>query len=167
VPAIIMDHGLGIADAAGVMGIVGFGLLSGRLIVGALLDRFWGPGIAFPVLALPALACFLLLGTSSDYGTIAAAAFMLGFAAGAEADLIAFLAARYFGMAHYGRIYGMLYMPFAMMSAISPLLYGIVRDRVGSYDPMLTAAALMFVTGGALLLLMGGYDRLNWSQDED
>lgn len=166
-PAIIMDHGLGIADAAGVMGIVGFGLLSGRLIVGALLDRFWGPGIAFPVLSLPALACYLLIGTGSDYGTIAAAAFMLGFAAGAEADLIAFLAARYFGMAHYGRIYGMLYMPFAMMSAVSPLLYGIIRDRVGSYDPMLTAAALMFVTGGALLLLMGGYDRLKWSQGDD
>lgn len=166
-PAIIKDHGLGIADAAGVMGIVGMGLLAGRLIVGALLDRFWGPGIAFPVLCLPAVACYLLLGTASDYGMIAAAAFMLGFAAGAEADLIAFLAARYFGMAHYGRIYGMLYMPFAMMSAISPLLYGIVRDTAGSYDPMLTAAGTMFVVGGALLLLMGGYDRLKWSSHEN
>lgn len=166
-PAIIMDHGLGIGEAAGVMGIVGLGLLSGRLIVGAMLDRFWGPGVGFPVLCLPAIACYLLLGTGSVYGTIASAAFLLGFAAGAESDLIAFLAARYFGMAQFGRIYGVLYMPFATMTALSPVLYGIVRDRVGSYDPMLTAAALMFVTGGALLLLMGGYDRLNWSQHED
>ncbi len=85
------------------------------------------------------------------------AAFLLGFAAGAESDLIAFLSARYFGMAHFGRIYGMLYMPFGLFSAISPLLYGLVRDRTGSYDMMLTAAAVMFVAGGALLLLLGRY----------
>lgn len=166
-PAIIKDHGLGIGDAAGIMGIVGLGLLSGRLIVGALLDRFWGPGVGFPVLCLPALACYLLLGTGSDFGMIALAAFLLGFAAGAESDLIAFLAARYFGMAQFGRIYGFLYMPFATMTALSPVLYGIVRDTAGSYDPMLAGAALMFVTGGALLLLMGGYDRLKWSHNED
>ena len=85
------------------------------------------------------------------------AAFLLGFAAGAESDLIAFLAARYFGMAYFGRIYGMLYMPFGLFSAISPLVYGIVRDRTGSYDPVLTVAAGMFVVGGALLLAMGRY----------
>jgi hypothetical protein len=81
----------------------------------------------------------------------------LGFAAGAESDLIAFLAARYFGMAHFGRIYGMLYMPFGLMSAISPVIYGTVRVKTGSYDGMLMAAAAMFVIGGALLLLLGRY----------
>lgn len=166
-PAIIKDHGLGIGDAAGIMGIVGLGLLSGRLIVGALLDRLWGPGVGFPVLCLPAIACWLLLGSDSTYALIATAAFLLGFAAGAESDLIAFLAARYFGMAQFGRIYGVLYMPFATMTAVSPVLYGMVRDRAGSYDPMLSTAALMFVIGGGLLLLMGGYDRLKWSRNEN
>jgi MFS transporter, OFA family, oxalate/formate antiporter len=88
---------------------------------------------------------------------ISAAAFLLGFAAGAESDLIAFLAARYFGMAHFGRIYGMLYMPFGLMSAISPLVYGIVRDKTGSYDPVLQIAMIGFVLGGGLLLLLGRY----------
>ena len=82
---------------------------------------------------------------------------MLGFAAGAESDVIAYLAAKYFGMAHYGRIYGLLYMPFGMGSAISPILYGAVRDATGNYDMMLTAAAGMFAIGGGLLLLMGRY----------
>ncbi len=48
-------------------------------------------------------------------------------------------------------------MPFGIGSAISPIVYGRVRDVTGSYDPMLTAAMLMFVTGGALLLLLGRY----------
>jgi MFS transporter, OFA family, oxalate/formate antiporter len=156
-PAIVKDHGLQAKDAAGIMGIVGVGLLVGRIGVGFLLDRIWGPAVAFPVLCLPALACYLLMGTSSDVAMISVAAFLLGFAAGAESDLIAFLAARYFGMAHFGRIYGMLYMPFGLMSAISPLIYGITRDKAGSYDPVLSVAAVVFIIGGALLLLLGRY----------
>lgn len=156
-PSIVGDHGIDRAAAAGIMGTVGLGLLCGRVGVGFLLDRFWGPLVAFPVLCLPAAACLLLTGTSSDMTMISIAAFLLGFAAGAESDLIAFLAARYFGMAHFGRIYGMLYMPFGLMSAISPVIYGTVRVKTGSYDPMLMAAAAMFVIGGALLLLLGRY----------
>ena len=156
-PAIVGDHGIGRSAAAGIMGIVGIGLLCGRIGVGFLLDRIWGPAVAFPVLCLPAIACYLLLGTSSEMMMISFAAFFLGFAAGAESDLIAFLAARYFGMAHFGRIYGMLYMPFGLMSAISPVIYGTVRVKTGSYDGMLMAAAAMFVIGGALLLLLGRY----------
>ncbi len=156
-PAIVGDHGIDRSAAAGIMGIVGIGLLCGRIGVGFLLDRVWGPAVAFPVLCLPALACYLLLGTSSEMMMISVAAFFLGFAAGAESDLIAFLAARYFGMAHFGRIYGMLYMPFGLMSAISPVIYGTVRVKTGSYDGMLMAAAAMFVIGGALLLLLGRY----------
>jgi MFS transporter, OFA family, oxalate/formate antiporter len=156
-PAIVKDHGIDAKGAAGIMGVIGIGLLIGRVGVGFLLDRIWGPAIAFPVLCLPAFACYLLLGTGSDMAMISVAAFLLGFAAGAESDLIAFLAARYFGMAHFGRIYGMLYMPFGLMSAVSPLVYGIVRDKMGSYDPVLWVAAFVFVTGGALLLLLGRY----------
>lgn len=156
-PAIVGDHGIDRAAAAGVMGIVGIGLLCGRIGVGFLLDRIWGPAVAFPVLCLPAIACYLLMGTSSEMQIISIAAFFLGFAAGAESDLIAFLAARYFGMAHFGRIYGMLYMPFGLMSAISPVVYGTVRVKTGSYDQMLIAASVMFVVGGAMLLLLGRY----------
>jgi MFS family permease len=156
-PSIVGDHGIDRAAAAGIMGIVGIGLLCGRIGVGFMLDRIWGPAVAFPVLCLPAIACYLLLGTSTEMTMISVAAFFLGFAAGAESDLIAFLAARYFGMAHFGRIYGMLYMPFGLMSAISPVIYGTVRVKTGSYDGMLMAAAAMFVIGGAMLLLLGRY----------
>lgn len=156
-PSIVGDHGIDRAAAAGIMGIVGIGLLCGRVGVGFMLDRVWGPAVAFPVLCLPAIAMYLLMGTSSEMQIISVAAFFLGFAAGAESDLIAFLAARYFGMAHFGRIYGMLYMPFGLMSAISPVIYGTVRVKTGSYDGMLMAAAAMFVIGGALLLLLGRY----------
>ena len=89
--------------------------------------------------------------------TITLAALLLGLAAGAESDLIAYLASRYFGMAHFGRIYGLLYLPFGLMSAVSPLIYGIVRDRTGTYDPALTIAVGLFILGALLLLGLGRY----------
>ena len=150
-------HGFAPSTAASVMGVVALGILSGRVIVGLLFDRLWAPGVAFPVLLLPAVACFMLMGTAANLPAIMAGGFMLGFAAGAESDVIAFLAAKYFGMAHYGRIYGVLYMPFGIGSAISPILYGAVRDATGGYDAMLMAASVMFGIGGALLLTLGRY----------
>jgi MFS family permease len=163
---IVRDHGFDIGTAASIAGIVGVGILVGRLSVGFLLDRFWGPAVAFPALCVPAAACFMLMGTDTDLALISGAAFMLGFAAGAESDLIAFLAARYFGMAHFGRIYGMLYMPFGLFSAISPIVYGRVRDTTGSYDGMLLVAAGLFIVGATLLLGLGRYPDLKAAQPQ-
>jgi len=156
---IVALHGFAPETAASVLGVVALGILTGRIGVGLLFDRFWAPGIAFPAMLLPAVACFLLMGTGSALATVMAGGFLLGFAAGAESDVIAFLAARYFGLRYYGRIYGALYMPFGIGSAISPILYGRVRDVTGSYDPMLGAAIVMFAAGGALLLTLGRYPR--------
>jgi MFS family permease len=145
------------ADGAGIMGMIGVALMAGRIVTGWLFDRFWAPLVTLPILLVPALAAWLLLGTGTDQGTIYLAAFMLGFAAGAESDVIAYLASRYFGLAHYGKIYGMLYMPFGVASAISPVLYGRVRDTTGSYDGMLQLAMILFAAGALLLLTLGRY----------
>jgi OFA family oxalate/formate antiporter-like MFS transporter len=156
-PEIIKQHGMGAAEGASIMGMIGLALMAGRVITGWLLDRIWAPIVCLPILLIPALACYWLMGTSSDVQTIYIAAFMLGFAAGAESDLIAYLASRYFGMAHYGKIYGMLYMPFGIASAISPVLYGRVRDVTGSYDQMLYTAMFLFAAGAVLLVTLGRY----------
>lgn len=156
-PEIVKLHGFPPERAANIMQILGLAILSGRLVTGFLLDRFWAPAVCLPILSLPAIAAFSLAGTAPDFALVAAAAFLLGFAAGAESDLIAYLASRYFGMANYGRIYGTLYMAFALASAISPAIYGRVRDVTGTYDPMLFAAAGLFVGGALLLLTLGRY----------
>lgn len=156
-PAILLDRGIDAGDAASVMGVLGLGILSGRVITGALLDRFWQGFIAFPLLCLPAVSCYVLLGNDITFTLAALSGFLFGFAAGAESDLIAYLTGRYFGMANYGKIYGMLYMPFGLFSAASPLLYAYVRDTTGSYNPILTIAIFGFIIGGGLLLLLGRY----------
>ena len=156
-PRMLALRGLEASTAATVMGVLGVGIFTGRLITGALLDRFWQGFVAFPLLCLPAITMILLLGDTLTLPWALLAGFLLGFAAGAESDLIAYLTGRYFGMAHYGKIYGMFYLPFGVFSAISPVVYAQVFDRTGSFDPILTLAIGGFVIGGGLLLLLGRY----------
>ena len=137
--------------------IVGVGILIGRVSVGLLFDRFWAPGVACVVLSLPALSAYLFIGGHSDLAVLKMAAFLLGLAAGAESDVLAFLTARYFGMANYGRIYGAFYLFFGICSGISPKLYSRAVGNTGSYDPMLQIAIFCFLGGAALLLLLGRY----------
>lgn len=147
-------------QAAGVMGWLGLSILVGRVLAGFLLDRFWAPLVTLPLLSLPAISCALLAGDGLTWPTALFAAVLLGLAAGAESDLIAYLAGRYFGMAHYGKIYGMLYMAFGLASAASPAAYGWVRDANGNYDAILTVAMGLFVVGAVLLLGLGKYPEL-------
>lgn len=156
-PAMLSDRGIDAQTAAFVMSMLGAGIIAGRLITGMLLDRFWQGVVAFPLLCLPSISCIILLGDGMSIPLAATAGFLLGFAAGAESDLIAYLTGRYFGMAHYGKIYGMLYVPFGLFSALSPILYAYVRDTAGSYDPILSVATYTFVIGGGLLLFLGRY----------
>jgi len=160
-PAMLADRGIPAQGAASVMGILGLGILSGRIITGLLLDRFWAGFVAFPLLCLPALSSWILLDPAPGFTLAALAGFLLGFAAGAESDLIAYLTGRYFGMAHYGKIYGMLYMPFGVFSAISPIIYSSVRDSTGSYDQILFIAIFGYIIGGALLMALGRYPVLS------
>ncbi|HEX8757309.1 MAG TPA: MFS transporter [Steroidobacteraceae bacterium] len=150
-------HGLSARASASVITLTAFGILFSRLLTGILMDHLWAPAIACPAMLVTALACWMLLGTAGNAPSIMIAGFLLGFAVGAESDIIAYLAAKYFGMAHYGRIYGTLYLAFVIGASISPILYGMVRDRTGSYDSILIADIFMFAATGAVLLLLGRY----------
>jgi MFS family permease len=156
-PSMLKAQGFEASQQAFVVSMFGISIFAGRIITGALVDRFWAPLVTLPILCLPAISCVLLAGDGLGFTTAVIAALLLGFSSGAETDLVAFLAGRYFGMANYGRIYGSLYMVFGIASALSPLAYGRVRDVTGSYDLILYVAGAMFVVGGFLLLALGRY----------
>ena len=67
---------------------------------------------------------------------------------------------RVFYALHYGKLYGLLYIPFGLSSAVAPAVYGWVRDTNGDYDPMLYVAMGLYVFGALLLLTLGRYPDL-------
>jgi MFS transporter, OFA family, oxalate/formate antiporter len=154
---LLQDRDYSAVDAARIAGLIGVTIMFGRLFTGFLIDRFWAPGIAFPLLVLPAFACIALTGTEITPTVAVLAAMAVGLAAGAETDLVAFLTARYFGLKHYGRIYGLLYAFFALASGLGPFMFGRGFDLAGNYDLVLYTAAGMVVVGATLLLSLGRY----------
>ncbi|MEL7029870.1 MAG: MFS transporter [Pseudomonadota bacterium] len=143
--------------AAAMAGLIGVTVIVGRIVAGLLLDRYWGPAVAFAFLATPTISCLILAG--GGFGPIftALAVALIGLAAGAEFDLIAYFASRYFGMKNYGKIYAGQFVFFALGAGLSPALFGAVFDNTGSYNLILYIAAGFFAFGGGILLTLGRY----------
>jgi MFS transporter, OFA family, oxalate/formate antiporter len=86
------------------------------------------------------------------------AAVLLGFAQGAEYDFLAYLTARYFGMAHYGRIYGRIVIPIIIATAVGA--FGVGYPGTCSARSMRCCRSSAAVRAGALsMLALGRYPR--------
>lgn len=145
------------AAAARVAGVTGLAVIVGRILTGVLVDRFWAPGVACAVLALPAASCLLLAFSVGGVAGAVVAVVLLGLAAGAEFDLLAYFVSRYFGTRHYGVLYACQYAVFRVALGTGPVVYGVVFDSRGSYTVVLIAAAVLLPFGSLLLLALGAY----------
>jgi len=155
IPA-MTDAGMTSSEAASVLSFYGGSIIFGRVAVGYLVDRFWAPGVAFFSMCLPVIGCLMLLQVQGFLWASVAAA-LIGFAAGAELDLMSFLAARYFGLKHYAKIYSILYMSLAICSGTAPMLFARVYDMTSNYEFGFYVAAVLFAFGGFLVLALGRY----------
>lgn len=153
----LTDSGLTREDAAAMAGFIGISVLLGRIITGFLLDYVRASILSTVVMALPAIGCLLWgLGVAGSSGPLLAAIFV-GLAGGAEFDLVAYMTSRYFGLRHYGKLYGILFSSVIAGAAIGPLMFGFGFDILGSYAPVLITAAALFVIGGVSQLFLGKY----------
>ncbi|HEX7855691.1 MAG TPA: MFS transporter [Sphingobium sp.] len=152
-----------LAEIGRVTASFGLAVIAGRIIGGWLLDRFWAPACAFAILLVPAAGCWLLSGESLTHQGAFAAVICIGFGAGFEFDLLAYLISRYFGQRNYGVIYGTFYTVIAFGGGLGPVVYGYAFDTMGNYGAALLLGIGCVIVGGALLLALGRYPE--WDQD--
>ena len=153
----MLSKGFGAGQEVLLASFIGYSVIVGRILGGYLIDRIWAPAVAFVMLSLPAISCLMLQGPQDSFVYAATAVAILGFAAGVEYDLMAFLVSRYFGLKNYGAIYGFLYAFFAAGAGFGPVIYGKSFERTGSYDSMLMIGAGVLIAGTLPLLLLGKY----------
>lgn len=151
----LRDMGLSAEAASLVFSCFGVSLIFGRIAVGYLLDRFWPPGIAALSLALPAIGCFVYLQDTTQLPLLIGAAICIGFGAGAEFDIAAFLIARYFGLKDYGRLFGFHQGLLTVASALAPLLFASLLSYTGNYTAMLIYSLACSIIGPLMLLTLG------------
>ena len=158
------DDGFSREQAATIQSVFGISIIVGRVVVGYLCDRYWAPGIACVCLLMPTVGTLIFYGDQS-FVMAAIASFTIGFAAGAELDLMAFLAAKYFGLKHYAKIYSVLYATLAVCSGTAPMAFASVYDITGSYDTGFVAATILFLVASAMVLALGRYPKTFSSPD--
>lgn len=98
---------------------------------------------------------------SNPVSQTAAAAF--GLALGAEVDVIAYLASRYFGLKNFGGLLGGLVAALSLGTAFGPLAAGANSDHFGGYSNFLILT--MILMGASSLTLASLKAPPNWTVD--
>jgi MFS family permease len=152
---LLLANGVTGTGAATMLMAVQFGMLIGRFLTGIALDRFKPYLVSFLMLATPSIGLFIFASGYNAPALLTFAMFCIGFAFGAEGDLVAFLVARQFGVKVYGSVMGLVTFAMSLSTASGAMLLGVILDRTGHFDLFLVIAGTSVLLGAALLLLLG------------
>ncbi|MDB5725426.1 MAG: hypothetical protein JWQ16_2180 [Novosphingobium sp.] len=149
--SLLRERGFSPAAAAQVQSLIGVAVLAGRLVSGAALDRCPPRWVAATAFTASALGCALLL--LSNPFLMGVAALAIGLTIGAELDIMAYFISRYFGLANFGRLYGLAYGGLIFAGGASPLLITALAG-MGGYSLALIVSTIGTFAGALILLTM-------------
>ena len=156
---ILTDRGAEPLAAAGIASLIGVFSIFGRLGTGFLLDRAPAHIVGACVCLMPIGASALLImdGSSAVNQMLAAAIF--GLTLGSEVDVIAYLAARHFGLKNFAALYGALITALAVGTSFGPVSAGAVFDQYNSYAPFLVFTAIIMAVSSLSILSLEPFGR--------
>jgi predicted MFS family arabinose efflux permease len=157
--SVLVERGITEHNATWFLSLLAVSVMLSRLAVGRVLDLKHPARSSAIVMGLAAIGSGLLL-TPPATPVTGLATVLVGFSIGAELDLMAYFCARLFGLRHYAAIYGLLAMFFYVGMALGGFGYGLMRDRLGSYEPALLMTTVLLALGGCLFLRL---DRRAWT----
>jgi MFS family permease len=108
-----------------------------------------------PVLMAEGLGAALLMGEGLSTGALMLCVALMGFAAGAEYDVLAFMTSRFFGLTHYGKIYATMLVPISIATSAGAVAFGRIRDASGSFEAAWPVVLVVCGIGAALQLALG------------
>jgi MFS family permease len=155
-PTLLMDRGFTAQRAAIGSSVVGVAVIVGRVVCGWLMDRLFAPRVGMLFYAFSAAGLVLLWAAPAGF-SVFFAAFLIGLGMGAEIDMMAYLASRYFGLRSFATVYGYTFAAFMIAGALGALMMGAVFDHFHSYSVGLGVAAIGSLGAVALLALLGPY----------
>jgi MFS family permease len=149
---------LGVSGAGWLVSGAGVAAFIGRLVLARIVDRVEVRALAYLMLAVQVLA-LLAMARWPTAPVMVAASLVYGYGIGHTTTLGPVVVRREFGAAAFGATYGVAATFIQMTSAIGPALYGVLRDAVGGYGPVLVIAALINAVACAILLVGGRLGR--------
>lgn len=152
----LIDRGMSGADAAFAASLMGITILVVRLPIGYFMDHIFAPRIAQACFLASSVGIALLaLGATGSMAFLATV--LAGFSIGAEIDLLAFLAGRYFGLKNYGEIFGYLFAAMMLGVSLGPPSFGLCFDIMGNYTAVLYLGSAMLLIAIAIAQFLPPY----------
>ena len=140
----LSDRGMSSRNAAFAASLVGITILLVRVPIGYLMDRFFAPRVAQCCFIISTVGIAMFAAGASGFPAYIAA-ILVGFSIGAEIDLLAFLAGRYFGLRNYGEVFGMLFASMMLGVSLGPPTFGFCFDLTGDYSLVLYLSCLVLI----------------------
>ena len=153
---ILTDRGIPRDTATTAVAAAGLSLILGRLLSGFALDRLFAAAVATVFFTVPLIG-MAMLGAGAPAAWAVPAAVLLGLGIGAEGDIMAYLTSRYFGMAHFGVIYGCVLAFFTLGSGLGPWVMARAFDALHSYVPGLIGLGVATLAAIAIIATLGPY----------
>jgi len=147
----LIERGFPESSAVNAAAELGLAVIVGRVLLGFLVDRFRPPLVAFAFLMLPVGSCLILLTGLPPL----AAVLLLGLAAGAEIDLLAYFVSRYFTIDHYGATYGWALSIFSLGAGVGPVLVALAYDLTHAYRVVLIVSACVITIAASCIGFLG------------
>lgn len=154
--SILGERSIPRGTAAALAGLIGLAGFAGRLITGALLDRFPAPQVGVVIYSLVAMSCGVLLPSNFDVYRAVLITVAIGFCLGAELDIMAYLCARLFGLASFGALFGVLTGIISLGAGLGPVVGAAIREHGGSYVPLAYLCLMLFAGSAACLWTLSG-----------
>lgn len=155
----LTDRGMPTERAALAASSIGITIVIARAVIGYLIDHFFAPRVALLFFLASAVGIAIL--AAGGIGAWAfLAAVLVGLSIGAELDLMAYLTTRYFGLKHFGTVYGVMFAALLVGTSLGPVSYGAAYELSGSYINVLFVCAALNAGASLLLLLLPPYPDL-------
>jgi MFS family permease len=163
---IVRDTGLSARDASLIISVYALGVIAGRLLCGAALDRYPAHLVAALALGLPGIGLALLATGVPSALVMSAGVLLLGLSLGAEGDIGGYLAMTYFGVEVYSTVVGLIIGSLALSSALGSLLLSAGLNLTGSFAPFLPFAGAAAVLGSLLFYRLKHLPRVRRGGEE-
>ena len=155
----LLENGIDGQGASIMFTALSVGMLSGRFVTGVALDRLPPYLVAFVTLALPSLGIYVIASSFDAAPVLMASVFFLGFAFGAEGDIVGYLVAKKFGVEIYGSVMGLLTSIMSASASLGAILLSFTLARTGNFNLFLTIVGTTVIIGASLFLLLHREER--------
>lgn len=155
----LLENGIDGQGASIMFTALSLGMLAGRFVTGVALDRLPPYLVAFVTLAVPSLGIYVIASAHDAAPVLMASVFLLGFAFGAEGDIVGYLVAKKFGVEIYGSVMGLLTSIMSASASLGAILLSFTLARTGNFNLFLAIVGTTLIIGASLFLLLHREER--------